>query len=101
MIRCLQRDVAVLTAAGRGGGVCLGEPPTCPPRRNHLIEHADRHRAVDTARDACVLRNQAAPQRVASVADDERDASAPITAISASGQAKTAVAPSEREFMAI
>ena len=79
-------------------------------RVDHLVDHADLDGAVDAAGDPLVLGGQLLVQRLTLVLRSGGQllrcrmptaALAPITATSAPGQAKTLVAPSEREFIAM
>ena len=76
-----------------------------------LVDHADLDRLVDAAGQPLVLGGQLGLDlgpdlrrdlgQLAPVQDPDRRPPAPITATSAPGQAKTLVAPSAREFIAM
>ena len=107
-----QWDVAVCALAGAGDRKRLDQDTPGLVRLDDRVDHTDLQRTVDPAGDLLVLGGQPRVQRLALSGSAGAAASflryrmftaadAPITATSAVGHAYTAVAPSEREFIAI
>lgn len=100
-----------MTAAPvRGLGQGLGQLAAGVGRIDLLVDHADLDGGIHTAGDPLVLDGQLLVQRLTLVIRAAASlrlcrmptaALAPITATSASGQANTLVALSEREFIAM
>ena len=97
-------------APSRSLGHGLGELAAGVGRVDLLVDDTDLDGGVHPAGDALVLLGQLLVQGLALVigsggelalVQDATAALAPITATSASGQANTFVAPSEREFIAM
>ena len=106
-----ERDVAVRPAPGRRGGQRLRHPAAGLRRGDHLVDErrarppAPRRRRASRAprrRAACSASRSSSGAAAASFRRCRMPtaALAPITAISASGQANTAVAPRDLEFIA-
>lgn len=106
----LQRDVLVPAAAGGRLGQRLGQLAAGVGGVDLLVHHADLDGGVHAAGDAFVFGGELLVQRLAVLGAAAASfflcrmptaALAPMTATSASGQAKTFVAPSDREFIAM